>query len=64
MAGQGPEAGRFASLLTASHHVAPHTIASCHSALCGGSAPVVQARVLYEYKHETDSRHDGRRTLT
>ena len=62
--GQGPGAGRGASLLIASHRVAPHSIASCHSALRGGSAAALRARVLYEYIHETDSRHDGRRTLT
>lgn len=33
LAGQGPKAGRFASLLISSHRVAPRSIASCHSAL-------------------------------
>lgn len=33
LAGQGPKAGRFASLLMASHRVAPRSIAACHSAL-------------------------------
>ncbi|KAI7788815.1 hypothetical protein LA080_008706 [Diaporthe eres] len=33
LAGQGPKAERFASLLIASHRVAPRSIAACHSAL-------------------------------
>lgn len=52
------------ALRLASHSVAPHSTASCHSAPCRGCAAALRARVLYEYIHETDSRHDGRRTLT
>lgn len=53
---------RFASHRIASRRTAQHrSLPQC--ALCG-SAAALRARVPYQYIHETDSRHDGRRTLT
>lgn len=48
---------RIASRRTAQHRILPQCAPRA-------SAAALRARVLYEYIHETDSRHDGRRTLT
>lgn len=48
---------RIASRRTAQHRILPQCAPRASTA-------ALRARVLYEYIHETDSRHDGRRTLT